>query len=277
MGAAVEGPPGNVSPTQPVADDGADAANHPVALAARRLLIVTHGKVGRGLRDVVADAAPFAYQAAYNGALGNHESADEGREDLCQQLSETESALAPLEPELRALWNALVACHCEDVQGSTSNALLDVEAIEDLVLGHICAYPDFLEGSLVKGLVQHVALGQGLLDESDRRVDMHEFLRHFKPCVPNHSKIVARISSECCDHLMRRSETIASKLLLTLDSDGDGKINLVEFLRGLPHGLALEIENVAVSVGVKSLLADPDFSDDFHTAMAAAMGITGEE
>jgi len=260
-----------------VHQSGEDDAEHPIAIAARKFLEVSHGKPGKEVRYLVEDAAPFAYQAAFNGALGNHDLAEDSRDELGEQLTNSASVLAPLQKELRSLWSALTSCHSEGAGAGYSSARLEKEAIEDLVLGHLCAYSEYLQKDLVKGLVQQVGLGQGLMDSSDRHVDMSLLLQHLKPSLAKHSETTGRIATESCNHLMTRSETLAEKLLLRLDLNKDGYVSEEEFMSAAPHALAIEIENLAMSAGVQSLIADVDFADDFHMAMAAAMGITGEE
>merc|ERR1712046_548067 len=110
------------------------------------------------------------------------------------------------------------------------------------------------------------ALGQGLLDAGDRRLNTSALLHRLRPRLGDHQETVGRISTACCDELLRRSELLATKLLGRLDPSGCGGVNEAAFLCRAQHALALELENTALAAGVRLLLADEAFADDLHMA-----------
>lgn len=249
------------------ADDPDDPSRHPVVQAVRGLLQASHGAAGRVVRDAIEDAAALAHEAATCGAEGDHGAAAECREGLQEQLGD--APLQPMAPDLGRVWAALVDSAC----GGGGAAYLSIEEVEELVLGYLCALPEFLGRSLVRSLVRQVGLGQGLMSASDRHLDVGRLIKGLEPQLPRHLATSKRIARECCQHLMQRSETIATNVLRRLDVDGDGAVSQEDFLQAAPHALALEVENLATTACVEALLADPDFADDFHPAMAAALGI----
>mmetsp|Transcript_13476 Transcript_13476/g.32139 ORF Transcript_13476/g.32139 Transcript_13476/m.32139 type:complete len:100 (+) Transcript_13476:695-994(+) len=92
-----------------------------------------------------------------------------------------------------------------------------------------------------------------------------------QPRLETHKATALEIAGQCCAHLRDRSETLATKLLGRLDLDGDGFVGESDFLNGCLHGLAIEVENLALSVGLQQLLANESFADDFHEAMASTL------
>merc|ERR1712232_640818 len=101
-----------------------------------------------------------------------------------------------------------------------------------------------------------MALGQCMLASDDRHLDMGAVIRTMEPKLHMHKETFARIAEECCSHLMTRSESLASKLHKRLDLDGDGFVSEEEFMKAAPDAIALELENLAHSVGSESLLND---------------------
>jgi hypothetical protein len=192
-------------------------------------------------------------------ATGNNMAAS--AQDAC------EIAVDKLPPSIVAgledLWNAL----------ADEGQRFGMEEVEELVLAHLCEYPQFLTEVLLVAPLEQVGLGQGFMSPGDRQVDMAEVRRRLSPNLARHRDTAVKMASEACSHLMDKSETLASKLFLRLDLDRDGSISRDEFLRAAPHALALEVENPAIGAGVQALLLDPEYADDFHTAMAGAMGI----
>ncbi|CAJ1344062.1 unnamed protein product [Effrenium voratum] len=148
---------------------------------------------------------------------------------------------------------------------------LDFEEIEELVLAHLLAFPDFLADALVMNFLRQVQLGQSFLHAEDQRINVAAVLQQLQPQLEKHKATAAAIAAECCRHLQDRSETLAGKLLSRMDLDNDGFVGEQDFLKSAVHALALEVENVAVSAGVQQLLKDESFADDFHEAMCTAL------
>lgn len=147
------------------------------------------------------------------------------------------------------------------------------EEVEELVLAHLCEYPPFLADVILEAPLHQVAVGQGIMAPGDRAIDVAEVSRRLAPRLERHRPAAAKAASEACEALLGRSETLAYKLFNRLDLDRDGAISRDEFLQAAAHGLALEVENVAIAAGVQFLLRDPEFADDFHTAMAGGMDL----
>lgn len=233
-----------------------------------------HGASGRELQEAVQDVAWAAHGAASAGAVGNHDSAAADREELGGQLSEAAGKQSSLHSELQLVWDTITLSR---ESGQEASQGLDLEEVEELVLAHLVAYPEFLGPQVVKSLFRQVSLGQGLLDSGDRLMDVSELARRMKPQLPKHAATAVRIAEECCSHLTNRSEGIAVKLLQRLDLDKDGVVGEDEFLKAATSALAVEVENVALTVGIQSLMNDESFADDFHMAMAATMGLCPPE
>mmetsp|Transcript_702 Transcript_702/g.2231 ORF Transcript_702/g.2231 Transcript_702/m.2231 type:complete len:270 (+) Transcript_702:93-902(+) len=256
-------------------DEEPNTDDHPLVVAMRQLLGAMHGQQGRGLRGSIEDAAILAHGTASSGAEGDHETAAEGREDLQEQLAEAEDKQGLFRPQLREVWDAALACRDEEASPNAPATLGEAD-VEELVLAHLCAFPEFLGRTLVRRLVQQVALGQGFLDAEDKHLDVSILLRHLDPHLPSFLALSNHIAEESCKHLIQRSESMASRALRTLDLDRDGVVCEAEFLKAAPHAFALEIENVAVQAAVAALLGNPDFADVFHPAMAHALHIVEE-
>lgn len=253
---------------------------HPTVQAVRDLLRVTHGPAGRATRDAIEDTAVFAHEAATCGATGDHDAAADFREELGEQLRESSGRASPVVQELDRVWKTtLENLDDGDEGGETAQAatMLHKDGVEELVLAYLCAYPEFLKQVLVKSFIRQVSLGQLLMEKDNRRLDVRELVRNLEPSLAKHEATTDRIANECCAHLTQRSHVIAATLLQHLDLDRDGAVCRSEFLQAAPHAFVLAIENIAVSAGVQSLMADPDFADDFHMAMGYAMGLGSNE
>jgi len=248
----------------------ADAQHHPAVAALRRLLAATYGDAGGTLHaSLNGGAAQAAFGVASCGAVADHNSAQGHREELAEELSAAMDGAGDLIPALQEVWIAVVG----PADGDVASNNLGHEEAEELVLAHLCAYPLFLSRTLIRRLVQQVSCGQGLLHAADRHLDTQRLMQSLEPRMLTHQPLADRIALECCGHLLKRSSELATKLLQRLDIDNDGVVSESDFLRSAQHALALEVENVAVAAGVQALLADPDFADDFHPAMADALSI----
>lgn len=233
----------------------------------------------------VEDASLMAYAAVTSGVQGDNESAADFRQELCDQLSTCEDLAReqqPLSRELGALWVAVLDCRGGEGGSAAGPVVLDKEDVEEVVLAHLLVLPEFLARSLVRRLVQQISLGQSLLflpgaaaAAGEGRLDMKVLARSLEPHASVLDALAARTAQECCSHLMERSEILATKLLRTLDRDGDGVVSETDFIAALPHGLALDVENAAISAAIPVLLGVDEFADIFHVAMAAALGISG--
>lgn len=214
--------------------------------------------------DARADGQPLLAATAIETAKGLTEGKGTGKGyDQSSLPIAAIDNLPPLVVEgLSGLWIAI----------ANEKQSLGMEEVEELVLAHLCEYPAFLAKVLLEAPLHQVGLGQSLMGPGSR-VDMAEVERRLRPNLERHSETAAKVAAEACSHLLGRSETLACKLFSRMDLDQDGFISRDEFLRAAPHALAIEVENVAIGAGVQALLTDPDYSDDFHTAMAGAMGI----
>merc|ERR1711862_32316 len=146
------------------------------------------------------------------------------------------------------------------------------QEIEDLVLGHLCAYPDFLADRLLTSLMQQVSLGQAMLnsgpnDEMEGRIDVEAAERKLRPHLKKHRPLAKAIAQRGCEHLMQKSEMLSVKMLSRMDLNGDGFVTEDEFLTSALHAFAIEVENVLISAGSQQMLENADFADDFHQAM----------
>lgn len=235
--------------------------------------------------DNVRRAATAAYTAMADAA----ETAEVISPDAASRevLEDADLRLAPLETclttsvvaELGDLWTAIVEASEEDSgkegggDAESASAALGTADIEELVLAHLCEYPPFLAEALLDEPLRRLNVGQGLAVPGAGSFDIPEVRKRLAPQLPRHRDTAARIASEACSHCLQRSEKLAGKVLARLDLNKDGVVTRDEFLKAAPHALALEVENVALSVGMEALLGDPEFADDFHTAMASTMGI----
>ncbi|CAJ1344060.1 unnamed protein product [Effrenium voratum] len=264
-----------------MATDEDDPARHPLVVAMRALLRASHGQSGRAIRSAVREAAALAHEVATCGSLGEHDAALSHRESL----DGLEADASSVESELRLVWDTLVLSReLPRAEG------LDFEEIEELVLAHLLAFPDFLADALVMNFLRQVQLGQSFLHAEDQRINVAAVLQQLQPQLEKHKATAAAIAAECCRHLQDRSETLAGKLLSRMDLDNDGFVGEQDFLKSAVHALALEgtvplhlkagqrtsspdgqVENVAVSAGVQQLLKDESFADDFHEAMCTAL------
>jgi len=215
--------------------------------------------------DARADGQPLLAASAIATAKALTEGKGDGR-GYDQSSMPVAAAIDNLPPSvvdgLSNLWVAI----------ANENQPLGMEEVEEFVLAHLCEYPAFLALVLLEAPLHQVGLGQSLMGPGSR-IDMAEVRRRLRPNLQRHRETAARVASEACSHLLARSETLACKLFSRMDLDQDGCISRDEFLRAAPHALAVEVENVAIGAGVQALLADPEYSDDFHTAMAGGMGI----
>ncbi|CAE6927054.1 unnamed protein product [Symbiodinium natans] len=243
-----------------------DPSRHPLVVALRALLRATHGNPGRAARDTVRDAAISAHQAAKQGSLGAHDVAAWQRGELQDKLEAFQSG-QHLE-SVSLVWDTLVLA-----RDAPRDEGLDLEEVEELVLAHLVAFPDVLAQSLVVSLFQQVHLGQSFLHEAERAIDVTAVLKELQPQLDKHKATALRVAEQCCTHLQSRSETLASNLLKRMDLDGDGFVGESEFLASAVHALALEVENLAVSVGVPQLMSDESFSDDFHEAVGKTLAL----
>lgn len=253
-------------------DEKQEAApeKHPLAIALRALLRASHGPAGRSLRDAVEDSAASLHGVASSGASGDTSTAADYNQELKAQLDQGVSGSSALASELGLVWETIILARDPGETGG-----LCVEEVEEIVLAHLLVYREFLSPALVKGLFRRVSLGQCMLAADDRHLDVGAVMRSMAPQLHRHKETLDRIAEECCTHLMTRSESLASKLHKRLDLDGDGFVSEEEFLKAAPDAIAVELENLANSVGSESLLNDEDFADDFHMAMGAALGMTG--
>lgn len=80
---------------------------------------------------------------------------------LDQRLGMAETRAGELQPCVQALWSAAVAS-CSSSRRADEEVRLTREEVEELVLAYLVAYPDVLAPSLLKKLVQQLALGQSL-------------------------------------------------------------------------------------------------------------------
>ncbi|CAK9005772.1 unnamed protein product [Durusdinium trenchii] len=218
------------------------------------------GQSGPCVRRTLKDAAILAHAAASSGSLGMHDAAAKHREELEDKL-EAVDASDPLS-ELKLVWDTILL-HRDSPQEEG----LDVEEVEELVLAHLVAFPDFLADDLVMNLFRQVQLGQGFLHAEKQHINVATLLEQMKPRLDRHKVTALNIARECCTHLQTHSETLASKLLLRMDLDGDGYIGEDDFLKCLVHALAVEVENLAISAGVQQLLKEEGFADEFHQAV----------
>eukprot|EP00929_Paragymnodinium_shiwhaense_P022323 TRINITY_DN14292_c0_g2_i1.p1 TRINITY_DN14292_c0_g2~~TRINITY_DN14292_c0_g2_i1.p1 ORF type:complete len:302 (+),score=96.90 TRINITY_DN14292_c0_g2_i1:95-1000(+) len=256
--------------------------SHPVVLAMRDLFKALHNSAnGRNLTESVGKAAGLAHDASFCGAAGDHDGMRENREELVERLDTTERRGKRLEPQLKKVYQAVretsVEVGADAAPSPAAAAGLGRQEVEDLVLGHLCAYPDFLAERLLTSLLQQVALGQAMLnaggDEMEGRIDVEAAERKHRPQLSRHRPLAKSIAKHSCERLMEKSEMLAVRLLHRMDFDGDGVVSEEEFLAAALHALAVEIENVLVSTGSRQMLESEDFADDFHQAMAVGMGI----
>ena len=238
-----------------------DPARHPIVIALRALLRASHGQAGRSLHRGVKDAAVLAHEAASNGSIGAHDMAARHREELQEKLQRVDETNLPMS-ELELLWETML-CSRE----SPKEEGLDEEEVEELVLAHLVAFPDYLADDLIMNLFRQVQLGQSFLHADEQHIDVGTLLERMQPRLQRHKATAAKIAKESCAHLQMRSELLASKLLLRMDLDGDGLVGKDDFLKSLIHALAVEVENLAISVGVQELMKEEGFADDFHEAM----------
>ncbi|CAE7236859.1 unnamed protein product [Symbiodinium pilosum] len=247
--------------------DADSPSRHPLVVALRALLRVTHGNLGRATRGAVRDAAISAHQAALQGSMGVHDVAAEQRDELQHKLQVCGSG--EHSESVRLVWDTLILA-----REAPRDEGLDLDEMEELVLAHLLAFPEILAQSLVVNLFQQVHLGQSFLHEEERTIDVNAVLRELQPRLEKHKATSLRIAEQCCAHLQTRSETLADKLLRRMDLDGDGFVGESEFFTAAVHALALEVENLAVSVGVKQLLNESSFADDFHEDCSLKIDMT---
>lgn len=248
-----------------------DPARHPLVVAMRALLRALHDQHGRVVRRSLKDAAILAHEASRNGSLGEHDAAAENRQELEDKLEAVDSHGDGAESELQLLWDtAILSRESPEAHG------MDVEELEDLVLAYLVAFPDVLADELVMNLFRQVQLGQNILHAEERHINVGAVLEQMKPCLERHKGTAARIAAECCAHLQTRSETLAAKLLVRMDLDGDGFVGEEEFRKTMVPAMALEVENLAISVGVQQLLKEENFADDFHQAVCDVLVEEGQ-
>ncbi|CAJ1460472.1 unnamed protein product [Effrenium voratum] len=215
-----------------MATDEDDPARHPLVVAMRALLRASHGQSGRAIRSAVREAAALAHEVATCGSLGEHDAALSHRESL----DGLEADASSVESELRLVWDTLVLSReLPRAEG------LDFEEIEELVLAHLLAFPDFLADALVMNFLRQVQLGQSFLHAEDQRINVAAVLQQLQPQLEKHKATAAAIAAECCRHLQDRSETLAGKLLSRMDLDNDGFVGEQDFLKSAVHALALEV------------------------------------
>eukprot|EP00747_Dinoflagellata_sp_TGD_P168472 gnl/TRDRNA2_/TRDRNA2_194920_c0_seq1.p1 gnl/TRDRNA2_/TRDRNA2_194920_c0~~gnl/TRDRNA2_/TRDRNA2_194920_c0_seq1.p1 ORF type:complete len:260 (+),score=59.83 gnl/TRDRNA2_/TRDRNA2_194920_c0_seq1:70-849(+) len=238
-------------------DDGTPVS-HPALPAMRRFL-----QAGAASAAATANAATAGANAAAAGS---------GPDRATAAAAAAAEVRSDIEPTVVELW-AVITAGGEDEEGQATPAVesLGLEEVEELVLAHLCEYPAFLADVLLEAPLRQVALGQAFLAADDRRLDAAEARRRLAPNLLRHRETAARIASEACTHLMRRSEDLAKQVLRAADLDGDGVVSYQEFAHAVRNALVVIIENPALAAGVEALLADPNYGDDFHTAMAEAM------
>eukprot|EP00434_Breviolum_minutum_P014821 symbB.v1.2.013069.t1/scaffold907.1/size153227/14 len=200
------------------------------------------------------------HEAAMTGSMGEHHVATSKREELGDKLEAVDGSCSA-ESELKLLWDTAILC-----RESPQEQGLDVDEVEDLVLAHLLVFPEFLQDALVMNLFRQVQLGQSFLHSEEQHINVAAVLEQMKPRLEAHKAIAAQIAKECCDHLQTHSESLALKLLKQMDLDCDGFVCEEEFLKTMVHAIAVEVENMAVSVGVQQLLKEERFADDFHQA-----------
>lgn len=258
-------------------DDEFDPSSHPLVVSARNLLERMRSVAAGGAAEPMQEAAFAAYGAVSSGAMGDFESSAQYREELPERLAEAETSWSRLERPLRELWAAIIACRDEgEACAPEAPVLLGREEVEELVLATLTAYPPFLAEDLPRELLRQVSLGQGLLPSEDRHIDLDVARRELEPRLEAHRGTAAQIATVCCEHLVQRSELLAVKLLQRMDLDHDGCISEDEFMRAAPYALMIEVQNVAISAGTQEMIANPEFADDFHSAVAVALGITAD-
>ncbi|CAJ1398436.1 unnamed protein product [Effrenium voratum] len=170
-----------------MATDEDDPARHPLVVAMRALLRASHGQSGRAIRSAVREAAALAHEVATCGSLGEHDAALSHRESL----DGLEADASSVESELRLVWDTLVLSReLPRAEG------LDFEEIEELVLAHLLAFPDFLADALVMNFLRQVQLGQSFLHAEDQRINVAAVLQQLQPQLEKHKATAAAIAAE---------------------------------------------------------------------------------
>jgi len=229
------------------------------------------GRSARHWRSAPDDFASATYGTIISQVLEPGPESQEQRVALEECLEEEGDGLAkPLQPRIKDVWEALLAC--SEHQAAESRRL-GLEDMEELVLAHLHSFPAHLGRSLIGRLVQQLVLGQSLAD-GDGKLRAAELLQALSPHLPQLLPIAREVASATCDHLTAKSDVLAAKLMQKLDPDKDGLVQEKDFLERALDVLNLEVENVAVGVALPALLKNADFADIFHPAMAACLGIS---
>lgn len=270
-GAGLDAPTATVDGGEGVAGGPGEGLCHPALPLMRKYLRKSAEARAAGQVLLAGVVAPTVASAAKLATLATG-SGDTASEGACEAQASCVDAIIKLPPPAEAglaeLWLAIA-----DEEQPLAALTIGMEEVEELVLAHLCEYPPFLTDLLLDAPLHQIATGQGIMAPGDRQIDIAEVSKRLAPCLDRHRSTATKIASETCSHLLRSSETMAAKLFNRLDLDSDGVVSRDEFLRAVPHALALEVENVAIGAGVQALLKDPEYADDFHTAMAGGMGI----
>jgi len=240
--------------------------DHPVLPIMRQYLEASAAAARGSGEALLSKAAGPVATAALDSRVATQEALARQLEKPLAAFAEADNGTqTEVEQHLRGIWAAIAGDEQEETMGQ--------EEVEELVLAHLCEYPPFLASTLLVAPLRHLALGQSFMAPGDSQMDLAIASQRLAPCLSRHKSAAWKVAHETCELLLKRSMVLAGKLFLRLDLDKDGKVTLQEFLQAAPHALALEVENVALSAGVQALLANPDFADDFHAAMAGSMNL----
>eukprot|EP00746_Dinoflagellata_sp_MGD_P143659 gnl/MRDRNA2_/MRDRNA2_76458_c0_seq1.p1 gnl/MRDRNA2_/MRDRNA2_76458_c0~~gnl/MRDRNA2_/MRDRNA2_76458_c0_seq1.p1 ORF type:complete len:306 (+),score=74.53 gnl/MRDRNA2_/MRDRNA2_76458_c0_seq1:67-918(+) len=246
-------------------NDSTSPLDNPKVVAVRGLLkklSLSQAKSSGGVGQLVGAVAKGAHKAALIESPS-----EKTVEQLDSRLgTANERIIGFFSEEIKALWAALMIDEEEGLEA------LGMEQVEELVLAYLVALPEFLTESLLWSQLRHVSLGQTLMAPDQRRWDMDKAHNYFRAKLDRHRDLAANVADETCAMLLLRSEHLAGALLKRMDLDGDGVVGQTDFSVGVLNSLSLEIENVALSTGSETLMRNPDFSDDVHMAMGAAIG-----